>query len=128
MFCEKEPDEEWINKNILLQNKDCTPSSRGGGKVVCEFCGRVHTTRDDQCDISTDEHKDGNVLEAANAIKLQDLYDQIKYKRDLVFQVMFNTDLDRSVNLAAVRVNEITDRATKSSNKVNLSSCFEAFE
>lgn len=71
MFDESEPSEEWINTNILLQNKDGTPSApRGGGKVECEFCGRHHTTRDDQCDISTDEHKDGNVLEAAKAIKL----------------------------------------------------------
>ena len=41
---------------------------------------------------------------------------------------MFNTELERSVNLLAVRSNEIADKSKKNSSKITLSSCFEAFE
>lgn len=41
---------------------------------------------------------------------------------------MFNTELERSVNLAAVRANDIADKSKKNSSKITLSSCFEAFE
>lgn len=41
--------------------------------------------RDDICDIRTEEHSSGNQLESAKEMKLQDLYDMIKYKRDLIF-------------------------------------------
>lgn len=41
---------------------------------------------------------------------------------------MFNTDLDRNINLVGIKANEIADKATKNSSKITLSSCFEAFE
>ena len=49
--------------------------------------------RDDMCDIRTDVYtKDGNTMEAATNITLQNLYDQIKYERDLKLEVMINTE------------------------------------
>jgi hypothetical protein len=69
-----EADDEWLHKNIFLMIKDNTPQGRSR-KMDCEFCGRLHTARDDICEIRTDEHPDGNDREAASAIKLQDLYD-----------------------------------------------------
>ena len=85
MFDDTDVDEEWINTNLVLQIKDNTPMGRGGGKLECEFCSRHHTSRDDYCDVRTDEHSDGNEMEAAKDIKFQDLYDQLKYKRDVIF-------------------------------------------
>ena len=70
MFSETEVDEEWINNNLILMHKDSTPSTRGSGKVQCEFCGRHHTNRDDTCEIGGGDHSDANVMEAAKEIKL----------------------------------------------------------
>ena len=70
MFAETEVNEDWINTNIILMHKDSTPSMRSGGKMECEFCGRRHTARDDLCEISTENHNDANVMEAAKEIKL----------------------------------------------------------
>jgi hypothetical protein len=62
-------------------------------KANCEFCGNKHNIRDDYCDIRTNKYKkDGNKLEAASKITLKDLYDQIKNKRDLKFEVLINQD------------------------------------
>ena len=41
---------------------------------------------------------------------------------------MFNTDLDRSVNLAGIKANDVSDKSRRNSSKTTLSSCFEAFE
>lgn len=81
------------------------------------------------CDIRTQEHNDGNILEAAKEIKMQDLYDQFRSTRDIIFQVMFNSEIERSVNLAGVKSNDVqSDNRKKNSTKITLSSCFEAFE
>jgi ubiquitin C-terminal hydrolase len=41
---------------------------------------------------------------------------------------MFNVELDRAMNLKAVASNEVYDKSQRSSSKITLSSCFEAFE
>lgn len=61
-------------------------------KAACEFCGEKHNIRDDFCEIRTKKFKNGNSMEAASKIILQDLYDQIKYQRDLKFEVMINVE------------------------------------
>jgi len=61
--------------------------------VECEFCGRRHNIRDDICDIQTNEENSGNSLsKGAYDIRLIDLYSMIKYKRDLVFEVMIHEE------------------------------------
>jgi hypothetical protein len=60
MFSEIEFDEEGINNNLLLMHKDGTPSMKQGGKVECEFCGRHHNSRDDTCEINSEDHRDAN--------------------------------------------------------------------
>jgi uncharacterized protein YfkK (UPF0435 family) len=37
-------------------------------------------------------------MEGAKTIKLQDIYDMIKSKREIVLQVMINAELERSCN------------------------------
>ena len=61
---EEEVDETWLNDNIVVHIKDNTPTGRNR-KVDCEFCGRSHTSRDDICDIRTEEVESGNTLEGA---------------------------------------------------------------
>ena len=41
---------------------------------------------------------------------------------------MINSELERRINYAGVRANEVTDKSKKNSSKITLSSCFEAFE
>jgi hypothetical protein len=99
MFTVKdEINEEWVNENIIVWIKDNTPSGRHK-KAECEFCGRCHTTRDDICDIRTESVDSGNTMEGVKLIKLQDIYDMVKSKREIVFQVMINAELERSCNI-----------------------------
>ena len=52
----------------------------------------------------------------------------MKTKRDVIFQVMFNVELDRKILFKAVTANEISDKTKRNSSKTTLKSCFEAFE
>jgi hypothetical protein len=53
----------------------------------------------------------------------------LKTKREIVFQVMINAELERSCNIRALQGNLVPDKSAKSSNeKTTLSSCFSAFE
>lgn len=108
--------DEWINKALILHNKDTCPeiqsSSYSSKKAQCEFCGNRHNLRDDICDIRTKNFKkDGNTLEAATKIKLEDLYDQLKYKRDLKFEVLINQDLSPNTKALASNYKLADDQA-----------------
>jgi hypothetical protein len=75
----EEGTDEEINKMIILQIKDTTPFSSKNTynprKEDCEFCGNKHNLQNDVCDIITKQYKkDGNSLEAATNITLNDLY------------------------------------------------------
>ena len=63
------------------------------------------------CDAKTDENGSGNVLEGAKVITLQELYDQLKHKRDLILQFMINDNIEpRKVNYRALIANLAKDR------------------
>lgn len=59
------------------------------------------------CDVRTDEHGSGNQLEAAKEMTLQQLYDQLKHKRDLIIQVMVNQNQDGKNNFKAFSANVV---------------------
>lgn len=53
----------------------------------------------------------------------------LKNKRDIVFQVMINSELERSCNIRGLMANVVPDKSAKGSNeKTTLSSCFSDFE
>lgn len=116
----KEFTDEWINKNIIFHIKDNCPEIEAKGKyggvmtqkAPCEFCGNKHNIRDDICDIKTKNFKkDGNTMEASTKITLQDLYDQIIYKRDLKFEVMINTDTNANYKALSSNYKLVEERA-----------------
>ena len=64
--------------------KDNTPmiktSKYSSVKADCEFCGSRHSSKDDMCQIKTDQWSDGNSMDnGAKDIKLKDLYASIKH-------------------------------------------------
>ena len=79
--------DEWINDAIILEIKDNTPYAQrgyqGSKKIKCEFCGVTHNSRIDTCDIKT-ELGSGNELELGQKMRLQDLYDMLSTKREII--------------------------------------------
>lgn len=127
--------DEWINKAIILHIKDNAPeievSKMITRKVACEFCGVKHNIRNDICDIATKKFKkEGNSWEASNKIQLKDLYDQLKYKRDLKLEVMVN--LESNCNFKALATNfkhvrESNDSDSSQNKVIKLENCFKEF-
>lgn len=81
------------------------------------------------CEIKTDEWPNGNHLEhGGRQIKLKDLYDKIKYPRDLRFEVMINKDYAFAANgFTLNRQYDDNKGAKKSKQFVPLDSCFQQF-
>lgn len=128
--------DEWINNNLILQIKDNCPevevSKMITRKAACEFCGDKHNIRNDICDIKTKKFKkDGNSMEAASKITLQDLYDQIKYERDLKFEVLIN--IESMCNFKALAANfkqgesADDDNSSQKNQVIQLENCFKEF-
>ena len=117
-----------------MQIKDNTPyikSNTGYSqrKAECEFCGRRHNNRDDICDLCTEEYADGNDFEkGARQIKLSDLYDRLKYKRQIRFEVMINKDTGFDLKGLTLNRDFNDDVGKKYKQIVQLDSCFKQFE
>lgn len=124
----------WLNKNIVLYIKDNTPylQSKSGSsqrKAECEFCGKRHNYKDDICEISTPEHPSGNKLDSgARLIKLGDLYERLKYKRKIRFEVWINKDTEfDTMALGLNRIHDENGNLHQNKQAVSLDACFKQF-
>ena len=126
--------DDWINKALILYIKDTCPelqtSSYSSKKANCEFCGNRHNIRDDICDVKSKHFKkDGNSFEAASKIKLEDLYDQLKYKRDLKFEVMINQDMNANTKALSINLKMAENQMEirKNQSAIQIENCFKEY-
>ena len=115
---------------MIKENVPKQKAKGGMTKPKCEFCGRVHNIKDDYCYPKTGEIKDGNKWESCSELKLSDLYDQIKYNRNLKLEVMISDkEPGFKENCLAANFKQDSNFSMFSKNKtqVKLDQCFKAF-
>ena len=110
---------------LLKKNKN----KQGYERAKCEFCNLKHGVSEEMCDLKIDE-VDGNTMEGASKITLQQILDKMENPRPLVLAVVLKGVHQPNFThfkSQYVEFKEDDEEAEEKEDSLNLGSCFSNY-